>query len=189
MPGLFSIKQFVVFLCTSATQAVVGEVLFTRLAQGYIAGGGGFSHYAAGRSNRSAMLYSQADWERFWLWTHANIGWEENHEREQQKWAEQLQRINDEASRRWPEDVLATVSDIERRTGLVIDRSRLSNVEYPRGIQQQVEDMVEAQQEEVRYLEYLDNLQAQMELLCTLLAEYRTSWHSFGVRKCAMNDG
>ncbi|SMY28090.1 unnamed protein product [Zymoseptoria tritici ST99CH_1A5] len=65
-PDRFKIHQFVIFLCTHTEQAVIAEILFTRLTHGYITNGGGFTYYAAGRSNDSARNPSSvegAKWE------------------------------------------------------------------------------------------------------------------------------
>ncbi|KAI9747334.1 MAG: hypothetical protein M1835_002145 [Candelina submexicana] len=63
--GGYSIEQFVIFHIFSPHQAVIAEIMFTRLAQGYIKNGGGFSHYLAGRSNHSAQHISELDWAKF----------------------------------------------------------------------------------------------------------------------------
>ncbi|KAI9877830.1 MAG: hypothetical protein M1830_002698 [Pleopsidium flavum] len=52
--GSFNLKQGVLFSCWHFSQPWLGEIAFTQLAQGYVQGAGGFSHYPAGFSNGSA---------------------------------------------------------------------------------------------------------------------------------------
>ena len=44
----------------------MGEIVFTKLAQGYVTGGGGFSHEPAGRSNTSSFqVLTVKEWQAF----------------------------------------------------------------------------------------------------------------------------
>lgn len=53
-PGMFQLQQLVVFTCWRPEQCWLSEMFITRLAQGYVETGGGFSHYRAGFSNGTA---------------------------------------------------------------------------------------------------------------------------------------
>ncbi|KAL8724963.1 MAG: hypothetical protein Q9166_007656 [cf. Caloplaca sp. 2 TL-2023] len=65
-PKMFCLKQHIIYNCWSADQPWPSEILLTRLGQGYVANGGGFSHYPAGHSNgRSWERRSMNDWVRF----------------------------------------------------------------------------------------------------------------------------
>ncbi|KAM3076247.1 hypothetical protein ACMFMG_006245 [Clarireedia jacksonii] len=50
----FKNRQYVIFNIKEACDAMFGEIMCTRYAQAYTSHGGGFSHYAAGRSIQSA---------------------------------------------------------------------------------------------------------------------------------------
>ena len=63
--GKFSMMQFVIFHMFAPSQAAAAEVLFTRLAKGYIEDEGGFSHALAGRSNASAMDVRSLEWSQY----------------------------------------------------------------------------------------------------------------------------
>ncbi|KAL9043021.1 MAG: hypothetical protein Q9180_000170 [Flavoplaca navasiana] len=65
-PKNFCLKQHVIYHCWSADQPWPSEVLLTRLGQGYISGGTGFSHHPAGLSNgRPWEKRSMQEWIRF----------------------------------------------------------------------------------------------------------------------------
>lgn len=51
----YVMEQEVIYLIWSVEQAEISEIGWTKLAEGYIHNGGGFSHYAAGLSNNSAQ--------------------------------------------------------------------------------------------------------------------------------------
>ena len=53
-PNCFQLQQRVVFACYRSIQTWLSEIVVTQLAQGYVQGGGGFSHEPAGRSNTSS---------------------------------------------------------------------------------------------------------------------------------------
>ncbi|KAL9116917.1 MAG: hypothetical protein Q9187_006555, partial [Circinaria calcarea] len=57
----YGMQQFIIYRIFAARQAAPAEILFTRLAQGYIEDGGGFSHALAGRSNHLALSISALD--------------------------------------------------------------------------------------------------------------------------------
>ena len=64
-PGMFKLQQFVVVSCWRPEQLWLSEMFVTRLAQGYVEGGGGFSHYPAGFSNGQAYRnLSSSQWKR-----------------------------------------------------------------------------------------------------------------------------
>ena len=63
-PGLFTLQQHIIYNCWRPIQLWMGEIVFTKLAQGYVAGGGGFSHEPAGRSNTSSFqVLSEKKWQ------------------------------------------------------------------------------------------------------------------------------
>ena len=62
-PGFFTLQQHIIYNCWRPIQLWMGEIVFTKLAQGNVAGGGGFSHEPAGRSNTSSFQYL---WEERW---------------------------------------------------------------------------------------------------------------------------
>ena len=53
-PSAFQLQQNIVFNCYRPIQPWLSEIVITQLAQGYVEGGGGFSHETAGRSNTSS---------------------------------------------------------------------------------------------------------------------------------------
>ena len=50
-PGAFRLQQRTIYACFRPIQTWLSEIVLTQLAQGYVEGGGGFSHEVAGRSN------------------------------------------------------------------------------------------------------------------------------------------
>lgn len=141
-PSTYKIEQSVIFLCTSSEHAVLAEILFTRLAQGYIHDGGGFSYYAAGRSNNSALQYTTSDWEHFWKWTLANIPVLETHKRERALW--EAQKCSDNLS---PSDN-ALVRDVLllASQGLVLESTEESYLATVlEGLQDQIRERQEAE--------------------------------------------
>ena len=63
-PGIFTLQQHIIYNCWRPVQLWMGEILFTKLAQGYVTGGGGFSHEPAGRSNTSSFqVLSEKRWQ------------------------------------------------------------------------------------------------------------------------------
>ena len=65
-PHSFRLQQNVVFSCYRPIQTWLSEIVITQLAQGYVEGGGGFSHEPAGRSNTSSNKKVPAKiWTRF----------------------------------------------------------------------------------------------------------------------------
>lgn len=85
-PQRFSVQQFIIFVCTHASQAVLAEIIFTRLALGYTGNGGGFTHYPPGRSNDSARWYDTDEWESWYEWTAKTCCIDENHKKEKMLW-------------------------------------------------------------------------------------------------------
>ncbi|MCJ1394051.1 hypothetical protein MMC18_006929 [Xylographa bjoerkii] len=81
----YRIMQFVIFHIFNKSQAAAAEVLFTRLAQGYIEDGGGFSHALAGRSNHSALSVRSLEWDRFLKEAVKNTGLIDRMDRETDK--------------------------------------------------------------------------------------------------------
>ncbi|KAI4256838.1 MAG: hypothetical protein LQ352_001918 [Teloschistes flavicans] len=65
-PDWFHLNQQIIYQCWRPDQPWASEILLTRLAQGYISQGGGFSHRGAGFSNGSAWKKrSMEEWARF----------------------------------------------------------------------------------------------------------------------------
>lgn len=65
-PGSFRLQQLVIYACYRPPQPWFSEIILTQLGQGYTDGGGGFSHYPAGRSNGSAYnKTSTSEWNQF----------------------------------------------------------------------------------------------------------------------------
>ncbi len=60
--GDYEIEQRVIYLIWRPSQAEVSEIGLTKLAEGYIHNGGGFSHYPAGLSNESAQTIPAREW-------------------------------------------------------------------------------------------------------------------------------
>jgi hypothetical protein len=58
----YKLRQFVVYQVWSAQQAVVAEILWSRLLQSYTYTGTGFNAYPAGRSNASATRVGKETW-------------------------------------------------------------------------------------------------------------------------------
>lgn len=57
--GTLQIRQHIIGLCDDVQDLALGEILVTRLGQGYITSGTGFSHYAAGRSVNILISFSR----------------------------------------------------------------------------------------------------------------------------------
>ena len=65
-PGSFRLQQKIVFACYREIQTWLSEIIITHLSQGYVEGGGGFSHEPAGRSNTSSnKKLSTETWTQF----------------------------------------------------------------------------------------------------------------------------
>lgn len=63
-PQMFYIQQYVIYNCFQPVQTWMAGIVFTQLAQGYVEGGGGFSHEPAGRSNGSSFqALTEEQWE------------------------------------------------------------------------------------------------------------------------------
>ncbi|KAI0610894.1 hypothetical protein TUN205_04829 [Pyrenophora tritici-repentis] len=60
--GPYHIEQAVIYLVYKPEQSEISEIGWTKLADGYIHNGGGFSHYPAGLSNASASKTSVLIW-------------------------------------------------------------------------------------------------------------------------------
>ncbi|CZT18287.1 uncharacterized protein RCC_04131 [Ramularia collo-cygni] len=68
--GSQDLRQYVIGLCGSSFHAALGEIMVTRLAQGYVTSGTGFSHYPARRSVDPPRRKSA--WAKNWQWTRDN---------------------------------------------------------------------------------------------------------------------
>lgn len=58
--GRYKMEQEVFYLIWDVTQAEISEIGWTKLAEGYVHNGGGFSHHPAGLSNESAQTTKSA---------------------------------------------------------------------------------------------------------------------------------
>jgi hypothetical protein len=54
--------QFIIYLIFRPTQAEIAEIFCSGLLQVWVENGGGFNHYPAGRSNRSAREVTEGEW-------------------------------------------------------------------------------------------------------------------------------
>ncbi|KAI4703594.1 hypothetical protein J4E89_010015 [Alternaria sp. Ai002NY15] len=61
LPKLYKMTQYIIYICNTASHASLSEIVLTRLAEGYMGNGGGFSHYPAGRSADSALKTSEQE--------------------------------------------------------------------------------------------------------------------------------
>ena len=104
-PQRFSVQQFIIFVCTHPTEAVMAEILFTRLALGYTGNGGGFTHYPPGLSNDSARWYHTEEWESWYEWTAKVCLIEENEKKEVELW---------EANAKERAEMIAKIEENER---------------------------------------------------------------------------
>ncbi|CAK4031458.1 Hypothetical predicted protein [Lecanosticta acicola] len=73
--------QMVIFLIGKTSHAGFAEVLFTRLVQGYVVNGTGFSHYPAGIQVPLGRRSVQ-QWRGYWEWIKDNTPFLANHRRE-----------------------------------------------------------------------------------------------------------
>ena len=65
-PGFFTLQQHIIYNCWRPVQTWMSEIVFTQLAQGYVQGGGGFSHEPAGRSITSSFkTLTDMQWQGF----------------------------------------------------------------------------------------------------------------------------
>lgn len=72
-PGTFRLQQNIIYACFRPIQTWLSEIVLTQLAQGYIDGGGGFSHEVAGRSNSvSNQVVPSRRWNMFETGVYAN---------------------------------------------------------------------------------------------------------------------
>ncbi|KAF2649909.1 hypothetical protein K491DRAFT_554836, partial [Lophiostoma macrostomum CBS 122681] len=63
-PQHFRMHQFIIYLIFQPTQAEIAEIFCSGLLQVWVENGGGFNHYPAGRSNRSAREIGEREWQR-----------------------------------------------------------------------------------------------------------------------------
>lgn len=88
-PQQYSLHQFIIFACCTPTHAVLAEIIFTRLGDGYTGNGGGFTHYPPGLSNDSAAWYNTNEWEQWYEWTAELCMFRDNHAKELARWKAQ----------------------------------------------------------------------------------------------------
>jgi len=64
LPKLYKMTQYIIYICHTASHASLSEILLTRLAEGYMGNGGGFSRYPAARSAASALKTLEQEWDK-----------------------------------------------------------------------------------------------------------------------------
>ena len=94
--GRYELRQYVVGLCGQPQRAALGEIMVTRLGQGYLTSGTGFAHYPAGRG--IAISLSAKQWSEHWDWVYQHLPIEANH----LKSINQLERPSVQFSREKP---------------------------------------------------------------------------------------
>lgn len=67
-PGVFSIKQNIIFLIFDKMHASLSEIALTALGQGYIFNAGGFSFHPAGQNNATANRFSDDLYKTWRIW-------------------------------------------------------------------------------------------------------------------------
>ena len=77
----YRLKQYVIHLCAAQRHASLAEIIITRMGQGYVTSGTGFSHYPAGRSVPLGRRSVQ-QWAEYFAWIVEHTPMEEHHERD-----------------------------------------------------------------------------------------------------------
>jgi hypothetical protein len=90
----FHFDQYIVAKLDDVHQAVMAEVILTRLASGYIPSGMGLSFWTAGKSTESAWEFTAAKYQLFQLQTYDEGPFRFNH-----KWERDLRAAEAEATR------------------------------------------------------------------------------------------
>ncbi|KAL8991855.1 MAG: hypothetical protein Q9169_007593 [Polycauliona sp. 2 TL-2023] len=113
-PTFFCLKQHVIYHCFTAEQPWTSEIILTRLAQGYIANGCGFSHYGAGFSNGSAWkTRTEGEWAAFLIRKNSDKGFRDRTAAVRQRAVERLKREETEAAERaWEIQYLQAMGDV-----------------------------------------------------------------------------
>jgi hypothetical protein len=93
-PDRFHFDQYIVAKLDHAHEAVMAEVILTRLASGYIPSGVGLSFWTAGKSVESAWEFTAAKYQLFQLQTY-----DEGPFRFNQKWERDLRAVEVKATR------------------------------------------------------------------------------------------
>ena len=108
--GEFSIAQFIIYLIWKTEQAEIAEIGLTKLAEGYIHNGGGFSHYPAGLSNASAQRTSHREWNDAQLYLANHSVYRKNIEyiqsvakAETEAYEEEAKQLSKKAAQKWSE--------------------------------------------------------------------------------------
>ncbi|KAI4268096.1 MAG: hypothetical protein L6R38_007959 [Xanthoria sp. 2 TBL-2021] len=98
-PKQFCLKQHIIYHCFSPDQPWASEIFLTRLAQGYIANGGGFSHHGPGSSNGGAWRRRpEQDWARFMVKMDSDKGFQDRCRAVAQRAAERIAKQEAEAA-------------------------------------------------------------------------------------------
>jgi hypothetical protein len=92
-PDRFHFDQYIVAKLDDVSQAVMAEVMLTRLASGYIPSGMGLSFWTEGKSTESAWEFTAAKYRRFQLQTYDEGPFQFNH-----KWERDLRAAEAEAT-------------------------------------------------------------------------------------------
>ncbi|KAI4696853.1 uncharacterized protein J4E88_001032 [Alternaria novae-zelandiae] len=62
--AIAAMNQYIIYISHTASHASLSEIVLTRLAEGYMGNGGGFSRYPASRSAESALKTSEQEWDK-----------------------------------------------------------------------------------------------------------------------------
>jgi hypothetical protein len=93
--------QFIIYLIFRPTQAEIAEIFCSGVLQVWVDEGGGFNHYPAGRSYRSARGVQEEEWRAHDRYARESTRLLEN-VREQRNIAEELlERLNEQAAVLW----------------------------------------------------------------------------------------
>lgn len=116
-PQLFRMHQFIIYLIFRPRQAEIAEVFCSGLLQVWTENGGGFNHYPAGRSNRSARDVSVQAWNEHETYARGNTMLLENLERQREMVEDAVRLLNEQAAIIWRE-VLESLGDFRYTTSL-----------------------------------------------------------------------
>lgn len=97
----FYMHQFIIYLIFRPTQAEIAEIFCSGLLQVWVDEGGGFNHYPAGRSNRSARGVRDEQWRAHDRFARENSRLLENVRAQRLMAEEMLERLNEQAALLW----------------------------------------------------------------------------------------
>lgn len=99
----FTMRQFIIYLIFRPSQAEIAEMFCSGLLQVWIDNGGGFNHYPAGRSNRSAREVSRGRWAEFEEYAKGSTELVGNVRAQREKVEDVVRELNEQAARLWRE--------------------------------------------------------------------------------------